>query len=153
RQMLPGGPVTEELRDVDQDHVEEERELLGVHLEVVAVVRVAGDVDDLHPPLEAAAEGRALVPAEVEPAAPLQVREKGLEVGVAGIAHEACSAVRSVSSAGSPAARASRTTAARAEASRACSAKRPALTLWPRACARMAMRRASEAFSSSARSA
>src|SRR6185503_19889513 len=77
---LPNVRVAEEGRDVDEDRVEEERELPGMYFELVEVVRVALDPDlgepCLYPPLEAG----QLVTGEVEAAVPLQVREQGLDV-------------------------------------------------------------------------
>jgi hypothetical protein len=46
-QVVPRLGVAEERRDVDQDGVEEERELLGVDLEVIDVLRIMVDCDHL----------------------------------------------------------------------------------------------------------
>src|SRR5206468_10326640 len=79
-EVFPGIRVSEELRDVDEDHVEEEAELLRMDLEVVEVLLIALDAEHLHPALEAPRQRRALVPAKVEAAAALQMGEERLEL-------------------------------------------------------------------------
>src|SRR5262249_41665886 len=81
RDEFPGAGIAEEGRHVDQDRVEQVRELLGVDLEVVDVVGEVADADDLHPLLDSPHQGRALVGREVEPAGPLEVVEEALQLG------------------------------------------------------------------------
>src|SRR5262249_12512599 len=78
-EVLPGGEIAVEARDVDQDRVEQESELFRVDLEIVDVVGEARDVDRLHPLENPAHQARALVGREVEPARALQVVEERLE--------------------------------------------------------------------------
>src|SRR5262245_48204032 len=95
--VLPGGLVAKECRHVDQDRVEQARELLGMDLEVVDVVCEIADADDLHPLLDAAHQGRALVGREVEAAGPLQVVEEAFEFGRRlGVSHPASPVATSV---------------------------------------------------------
>ena len=82
RERVPRALVAEEARDVDQDRVEEVRELLRVHLEEVVIFVVARDPDLVHPLLHAAHEARSLVAREVEPAVVADVVEQRLEAGI-----------------------------------------------------------------------
>src|SRR5262249_3566183 len=95
-EVLPGGQIAEEARDVDQDRVEEERELLGVDLEIVDVVVEGGDVDHLHALENPSHQTRALVGREVEPARALEILEERLEIGRGVGDHPASSAVTRV---------------------------------------------------------
>ncbi len=77
---LPRPRVAEEGRHVDQDRVEEVRELVGVDLQVVDVVGVALHADHVHPLGDAAHQARPLVPREVEAAGAAEVLQQQLEV-------------------------------------------------------------------------
>ena len=63
---LPGRPITQEARDVDEDRVEEPLGLLGMPPEVLDVGVGVGDADLRHPGLDATGERGHLVVAEVE---------------------------------------------------------------------------------------
>ena len=80
--VVPRAPVAEEAGDVDQDRVEQPRELLGVAGEVLAVGLVALGADDVHPLLEPPHEGRALVARVVEATGVANELEERLELGI-----------------------------------------------------------------------
>jgi hypothetical protein len=71
--------VTEEGRDVDEDHIEEVRDLFGVRLEIVLVAGEGRDADRLHAALYAAHQRGPLVGGEVECAAAAQQFEQRIE--------------------------------------------------------------------------
>ena len=79
RQELPGLGIPEEARDVDEDGVEQELELLGMRLEIAPVLLVRRAAHGLQALLDAAHEARGLVGAEVEAAGGLQVVEERLD--------------------------------------------------------------------------
>ena len=81
-QRLPGRGVAEERSHVDQDRVEQQPELLGVHLQVVGVAGVRGDPDNMHPLVHSAIQASPLVPREVEASAATEVFQQLLELGV-----------------------------------------------------------------------
>ena len=85
RRYVPRVGVAEEPRHVDQDRVEQLRELVGVDLEVVEVLGVRRQPEHLHAAADASAERGALVAGEVEAAAPMQVLEHRLEAGRVGL--------------------------------------------------------------------
>ena len=78
-EVLPGLGVAEEAGDVDQDRVEQRRELVALQLEAVEVVDVARDPDLGHPPVDAPHQAGALVTGEVESPAGLHVLQQRLE--------------------------------------------------------------------------
>src|SRR5262245_16164455 len=86
-EVLPDLLVTEEGGDVDQDEVEQRRELVRMDLEVVQVFGVRVDADELHPFVDPAPERRALVPGEVEPATVPQELQERLEHPVVAVGH------------------------------------------------------------------
>jgi hypothetical protein len=81
-QVLPGGRVAEELRDVDEDGVEELLVLVRVDLQEVLVVAEAVDLHLLHPAPDPPLQARPLVAGEVEPAGALQEAQQRLERGI-----------------------------------------------------------------------
>src|SRR5262249_23299498 len=85
---LPGRRIAEEARHVDEDGVEEDGELLGVDLEVVAVGLEAGDADGLHAAQHSPHQARALVAGEIEAALLLQEAQQVLEALLLRRAHD-----------------------------------------------------------------
>jgi len=79
-QVLPHLRVAEELGDVDQDGVEQGRELVGVDLEKVEVGRVALNADGLHAAVDASLQAGALVAGEVEPTVVAQIGQQLLKL-------------------------------------------------------------------------
>ncbi len=79
-QPVPRVEVAEERRDVDEDRVEQRRELVGVDLEPVAVLLVPGDAHVVHAPVHPPQQARPLVPREVETPGLLEVLEQALEL-------------------------------------------------------------------------
>src|SRR5262249_32258897 len=79
---LPGLGIAEERGDIDENGVEELTELLGMHLEVVAVLGNGLDIDLLHAPRDAALERGPLVDREVEAACGPEELEEALEIVV-----------------------------------------------------------------------
>jgi hypothetical protein len=82
REVIPGGRIAEERRDVDEDRVEELRELVRVLFEAVAIGRVVGRADSLHATLETPRQARALVAREVEASVLPHEEEQVFELGV-----------------------------------------------------------------------
>ena len=78
-QVLPRRGVAEELRDVDQQRLEQLPYSSGVDLEVVEVVAERRAADRLHAAPEAALQARALVAREVDPAGALEELQQRLE--------------------------------------------------------------------------
>src|SRR5262249_12299879 len=70
---------SEERCQVDQNAVEEKRNLLGVHLQVVDVVGNRPDPHLLQPLADAPQQARCAIPAEIYTAAVAQIVEEGLE--------------------------------------------------------------------------
>ena len=99
-QVVPRRRVAKEGGDVDQDGVEEVREFLGMHLEVVAVVAVVRHRQRLHAPLDAPHQARTLVAGEVEAALLLQELQQRLELRVVGFRHSVTGEANSRCSAG-----------------------------------------------------
>src|SRR5205823_7570689 len=76
---LPGLGVPEESRDVDQEIVEQLRDLTLVDLEVIPVGREVRRTDGVHPLADAPAQARFLVAGEIEAAGLLDVVEELLQ--------------------------------------------------------------------------
>src|SRR6185295_14360480 len=72
--------IAKKVRDVDQDGIEQQRELGRMGLEKIAVAAVVLDVGSLHPLLDAPLEARPLVGGEIESTTLVQVVEQGLEL-------------------------------------------------------------------------
>jgi hypothetical protein len=83
-QVLPGVRIAEEPGDVDEDRVEQLAELLGMDLEIVQVVGVFLEAQGVQPLAHPAHQARALVGAEVEASAALQIGKQRLKLGVTG---------------------------------------------------------------------
>ena len=100
-QVVPSGFVAEEPGDVDEDGVEEQGELVGVHLEEVHVLGVGVDPHLGQSLVDATLQARPLVPGEVEPAGGLDELEQGLEGLVGGLllAHSRSASITSCTSA------------------------------------------------------
>ena len=79
RQVSPRLRITKEARDVDENGVEEQAELLGVRREVGLIRVVRLDADRLQALLDTAHEARPLVGGEIEAAGALQIVEQSLE--------------------------------------------------------------------------
>ena len=81
-QVGPHGRIAEELRDVDEQRVEQQLELVRVDLEVVEVGAEVLAADRLHAPPEAPLEARLLVAGEVEAARSLEELQQRRERAV-----------------------------------------------------------------------
>src|SRR5439155_13504404 len=79
RDEVPDGGIAEEARDVDQDRVEELRELVRMLVEIRLVVGIRLDPERLHALGETAGETRPLVAAVVEASSLPDVVEQLLE--------------------------------------------------------------------------
>ena len=81
-EVVPRLRVAEERRDVDQNRVEQDLELLGVNLEIVAILGDAGQMQLVEPLLHSPSERWTLVAGEVEPARRVEIVEQEFELWV-----------------------------------------------------------------------
>ena len=84
---VPGFRVAKEGRHVDQDRIEERRELVGIGLQIRRVAIEFLDVHGLHPLLDAPLQARTLVAGEIEAVAVLEEIQQRFELGI--FCHEA----------------------------------------------------------------
>jgi hypothetical protein len=78
-QVLPRLGIPKEARYVDQNRVEQRGELLGVHLQILEILRVVGGAHLGHSMVHPAGQAGAFVAGEVKTAVFFQMQQQCLE--------------------------------------------------------------------------
>ncbi len=66
--ILPGGHIAKECRDIDQEIVKELDELLGMYLQIIDIPLISFNLDGVHSPPDAARQAEPFIPAQIDAA-------------------------------------------------------------------------------------